>query len=96
MGKIFISPLAERDLIGIWQYSCGQWGESQADQYLSDLDKGIQRLAGNPNSGASRAHVREGYRVLFVKSHAVYYKVTSTVIHIIRVLHVRMDADGHP
>jgi hypothetical protein len=29
-----------------------------------------------------------------IRSHAVYYKVTSA-IHIIRVLHVRMDADEH-
>jgi plasmid stabilization system protein ParE len=39
--------------------------------------------------------VRAGYRVLFIKRHAIYYKVASTVIHIIRVLHVRMDAEGH-
>lgn len=95
MLKIFISPLAERDLIDIWHYSHAQWGEAQADEYLGDLDKGMQRLAGNPNRGASRAHVRQGYRVLSVKSHAIYYKVTAPVIHVIRVLHVRMDPDGN-
>jgi toxin ParE1/3/4 len=95
MRKILLSPLAERDLIGIWQYSIGQWGEAQADQYLDDLDDAIKRLSNNPASGASRDHVRQGYRVLFIKSHAIYYKVTSTAIHIVRVLHVRMDADTH-
>ncbi|GFE84269.1 hypothetical protein GCM10011487_62690 [Steroidobacter agaridevorans] len=55
----------------------------------------MQRLVRHPESGASRDRVRRGYRVLFIKSHAVYYKVTATTIHIIRVLHVRMDADGH-
>jgi toxin ParE1/3/4 len=93
--RLFISPLAERDLIGIWQYTFGQWGEAQADHYLAELDEGIQRLTNNPELGASRADVRAGYRVLFIKRHAIYYKVASTVIHIIRVLHVRMDAEGH-
>jgi toxin ParE1/3/4 len=95
MRKILLSPLAERDLTGIWHYSLGQWGEAQADQYLDDLDEGIQRVAGNPEMGASRDHVRQGYRVLFIKSHAIYYKITSNAIHIVRVLHVRMDADSH-
>jgi toxin ParE1/3/4 len=92
--KILLSPLAERDLIGIWQYSLAQWGEAQADRYLDELEQGFQRLARNPELGASREHIRHGYRVLFIRSHAVYYKVTSA-IHVVRVLHVRMDADEH-
>ena len=94
MQKVLLSPLAERDLIGIWQYSLAQWGEAQADRYLDELEEGFQRLARNPELGTSREHIRHGYRVLFIRSHAVYYKVTSAV-QIIRVLHVRMDADEH-
>ena len=78
MLKILLSPLAERDLIGIWQYSLAQWGEAQADRYLDELEEGFRRLARNPELGASRENIRQGYRVLFIRSHAVYYKVTST------------------
>jgi toxin ParE1/3/4 len=95
MRKILLSPLAERDLIGIWHYSLAQWGEAQADHYLDELDNGTQPLAENPELGTSREHIRHGYRVLFIKSHAVYYTVTPSAIHVIRVLHVRMDADDH-
>jgi len=94
MQKILLSPLAERDLIDIWQYSLAQWGEVQADRYLDELEEGILRLSRNPELGASREHIRHGYRVLFIRSHAVYYKVTSA-IHVVRILHVRMDADEH-
>jgi toxin ParE1/3/4 len=94
MRRILVSPLAERDLIDIWQHSQAQWGETQADRYVDELEQGFRRLARNPELGARREHIRHGYRVLFIKSHAVYYKVT-TAIHIVRVLHVRMDADGH-
>jgi plasmid stabilization system protein ParE len=39
--------------------------------------------------------VREGYRVLLINSHAVYYTVTPSAIHAIRVLHSQMGAGGH-
>jgi plasmid stabilization system protein ParE len=50
-----------------------QWDAAQADRYLNELDDGIQPLAGNPEMGAKRDYLREGYRVLFINSHAIYY-----------------------
>ena len=44
MRKILLSPLAAHDPTDIWQYSFGQWGETQADQYLDDLYEGFQCL----------------------------------------------------
>jgi len=83
--------LAESDLIGIWRYSYQRWGAVQADKYLDELDDGIQGLARNPESGARRDYVCDGYRVLFVNHHAIYYTVTASTIHIVRVLHGEMD-----
>jgi plasmid stabilization system protein ParE len=45
--------------------------------------------------GEKRDYVREGYRVLLVNSHAVYYTVTLAAIHIVRVLHGEMDPSRH-
>jgi toxin ParE1/3/4 len=90
MRRILKHALAESDLIGIWQYSFEQWNAVQADKYLDDLDS-IRQLADSPEMGAERDYVREGYRVLFINSHAVYYTVTPSTIHIVRVLHGRMD-----
>jgi toxin ParE1/3/4 len=87
--------LAESDLIGIWHYTFEQWGAAQADKYLDELNDGIQQLAENPEMGMKRDYVREGYRVLFVNSHAVYYTVTSSAIHIVRALHGQMDPGRH-
>jgi toxin ParE1/3/4 len=55
----------------------------------------IKELADNPEMGAKRDYVREGYRVLFINSHAVYYTVAPSAIHIIRVLHGQMDPGRH-
>lgn len=92
---IHVHGSAESDLIDIWRYSFEQWGEFQADKYLDKLDSGIRKLADNPEIGVKRDHVRDGYRVLFVGSHAVYYTVTPDIVHVIRVLHGSMDPDRH-
>lgn len=42
-----------------------------------------------------RDYVREGCRVLSVGSHAAYYTVMPDTVHVIRVLHGRMDPDRH-
>lgn len=89
------SGQADRDLVGIWEYSRKQWNAHQADKYLDELDEGIRLLADNPNMGAERDYVRKGYRVLFVNRHAVYYIVKHSAIQIIRVLHEQMDPERH-
>lgn len=93
MRAIHVHKSAESDLIDVWRYSFEQWGELQADKYLDELDSSIRKLADNPESGMRRDFVREGYRVPFVGGHAVHYTVTPDTVHIIRVLHGRVDPD---
>ena len=95
MRKVRTQARAENDLIDVWLYSFEQWGPDQADRYLDELDRGIRALARNPDLGTKRDYVREECRVLFLNSHAVYYTVTSSTVHIIRVLHGQMDPDRH-
>jgi toxin ParE1/3/4 len=95
MHKIHVHALAESDLVDIWRYTFEEWGETQADKYLDELDSRIRKLADNPEWGKRCDHVRNGYRVLFAGSHAVYYTVTVDIVYIIRVLHGRMDPDRH-
>jgi toxin ParE1/3/4 len=45
--------------------------------------------------GMKRDYARDGYRVLFIGSHAVYYTATPDTVHIIRIFHGRMDPDKH-
>ena len=68
MRTIHIHGSAESDLIDVWRYSFEQWGELQADKYLDELDSGIRKLADNSEIGMKRDYVRDGYRVLFVRS----------------------------
>jgi len=83
------------DLIGIWEYTLHEWDATQADKNLDELDDGIKELADDPEMGAKRDYVREGYRVLFISSHAASYTVAPSAIDIIRVLHGQMDPGRH-
>ena len=95
MRKVRVYARAESDLLEIWSYSFERWGAAKADEYLDELDDGIQRLASNPEMGARRGYMPGNYSVLFINRHAVYYTLTPTTIHVVRILHGQMDPDRH-
>ncbi len=92
MLKLSITPMAESDLIGIWVYTCEEWGENQADKYLDQLETSMRQLCSHPFLGADYAHVLTGYRRLQVEHHGVFYQVLQTEVLVVRVLHEDMDA----
>ena len=92
MLKLRITPKAESDLIGIWLYTCEQWGADQADKYLDQLEAGMKQLRIYPLLGADYAHVFTGYRRLQVEHHTVFYQVLEPEVLVVRVLHEDMDA----
>lgn len=92
MFNLSVTPTAESDLIGIWVYTCEEWGVDQADKYLDQLEAGMQQLINHPSLGANYAHVLPGYRRLQVEHHAVFYRVLESEMLIVRVLHEDMDA----
>lgn len=92
---IVLSPRARADLSEIYAYSCQSWGVPQADRYLGHLEAAFHRLRENPDCGRVRADIQEGYRSLSVEKHQVFYMVCGHEIHILGVLHARMDILNH-
>lgn len=92
MLQLRITPKAESDLIGIWIYTCEEWGADQADNYLDKLEASMKQLLNHPSLGTNYAHVFPGYRRLQVEHHAVFYQVLELEVLVIRVLHEDMDA----
>jgi toxin ParE1/3/4 len=91
-----LSPAARADLEQIWDYTCAEWGEDQAERYVRDIQRGIELVVVNPLMGRSCDEVRAGYRRHSVRSHGLYYRVErSGVITVVRVLHKHMDVDRH-
>jgi toxin ParE1/3/4 len=95
-SRYVLSPAAQADLEQIWDYTHDRWGADQAEAYLRELQRAVERAATNPRIGRACDEIRPGYRKLAAGSHTLFYRVTADeVIDVIRVLHQRMDVDRH-
>ena len=87
MRKLRYSRLAEADLDEIAAYTIGEWGEAQAGLYLSELQDGCERLAGNAGLGRSCDAVRKRLRRMEQGSHVVFYNTDESGVLVVRILH---------
>lgn len=91
---LHISSDALSDLEEIWIYTRKKWSKEQADRYYSLLIDEIEFLQLSYYTGKSAEYIRPGYRVSFVKSHIIFYKlVDDQKLEIIRILHQSVNID---
>jgi toxin ParE1/3/4 len=96
VSRYLLSPAAQADLEQIWDYTHQRWGIDQAEEYVREFQRAIERAAANTQIGRGCDEIRPGYRKLAAGSHTLFYRVTAHgVIDIVRVLHQRMDVDRH-
>ena len=89
-----ISTEALSDLEEIWIYTLKKWSKEQADRYYSLLIDDIEFLQSNYHIGKSAEYIRPGYRVSFVKSHIIFYKIVDDQkLEVIRILHQSVNID---
>ena len=86
---------AEQDIIEIYLYALSEFGEAQADRYVTKLYERFEALAAQPLSGADFGAIHPGARRANHESHAVYYRQNGPDILILRILHQRMDPARH-
>jgi len=85
---LHISTEALSDLEEIWIYTLKKWSKEQADRYYSLLIDDIEFLQSNYYTGKSAEYIRLGYRVSFVKSHIIFYKIVDDQkLEVVRILH---------
>ncbi|MEJ2425007.1 MAG: type II toxin-antitoxin system RelE/ParE family toxin [Candidatus Thiodiazotropha sp.] len=93
--QLAIAPAAKADLKDIFQYGLRQWRQVQSDTYLDDLKSKFWSLTEQPLLGTERPELLAGTRSLPVSSHILFYRVTTSTVEIIRVLHGRQDPARH-
>lgn len=91
MKTLRLSRRARSDLETIWNYTLAEFGETQAQAYLTELENGMSVLLDYAEIGRSAEHIKIGYRALTKEHHVIYYIVSEHHIDIIGVLHERMD-----
>jgi len=95
MRTLKLTDFSQTDLEQIADYTKTEWGQSQADFYLEQLEKAFYSLLDNPHLGKSRDDIKAGYRSLLVEKHLVFYRLADEQLEIMRILHCRMDVIQH-
>ena len=95
MAEYRLSPRAQRDLDGVFDYTVAHWGPAQAMRYADLIEAVCAELADAPRRAQECPHIRPGYRRRRVEQHVIYFQLTSYGIAVIRILHQRMDAFRH-
>lgn len=95
MAKYILSPEAQNSLSNIRAYSIKKFGTERTKTYLQNIRKRMQALAENPSLGIIREDLKVGYHSDFVGSHTIYYRIKTTHIDIIDVLHQAMEPSKH-
>ncbi|WP_395065465.1 type II toxin-antitoxin system RelE/ParE family toxin [Paraburkholderia silvatlantica] len=94
MRAYVLSPAAERDLDDIWDYTVAKWGEAQAERYILNIESTVAGLVDGTQPSLSAEDVRKGYRKALVGMHVVFFRESTAVIDVIRILHQQMDIPG--
>lgn len=93
---LLLTPVAQRDLEQIWDYTSERWSDDQAEACLRDIQRAVELLVDNPLLGRVCDEVRAGYRRYTAGSHLQFYRIAAgDTIEIVRVLHKRIDVDQH-
>jgi len=95
MAEYRLTPRAQRDLDGVFDYTVTHWGLPQAMRYADLIEAVCADLAEAPQQAQGCANIRPGYRRRAVEQHVIYFRPTSYGIAVIRILHQRMDATRH-
>jgi toxin ParE1/3/4 len=93
--QLVIAPAAKNDLKDIYQYGLRQWGQAQSESYLSTTKNQFWLLTQQPLMGTERPELLPDTRSLPIESHTLFYRVTTSRVEIIRVLHGRQDPQRH-
>jgi toxin ParE1/3/4 len=91
MSKFRLTPSARDDLKNIGRYTERQWGKTQRNTYLRDLEKRFGWLAENPQLGKHRSDITEGYYSFPQGEHVIFYLIGQGGIDIIGIPHKEMD-----
>jgi toxin ParE1/3/4 len=90
--RYVLSRAAAADLGAIWEYTAETWSADQAERYILSIRDALDALAAGRKLGRSVEDIRPGYSCLAVGSHMIFYRVIEKgSIHVVRILHRRMD-----
>jgi toxin ParE1/3/4 len=92
MALVVKRPLAELDLLDIWDYIADD-SMARADEFLDRIEGKLQTLALNPGMGRRREELLSGLRSFTIGNYVAFYREIEEGIDVIRVLHGSRDIE---
>jgi toxin ParE1/3/4 len=92
MAVIIKRPLAELDLLDIWEF-IAENSPDRADEFLDRLEGKLQTLALHPGMGKRREELLAGLRSFPMGNYVVFYREIDDGIDVIRILHGSRDIE---
>lgn len=93
MPRVTRRPLAEADILEIWEYIADD-SLAAADRWVHRLDGQFRLLAAQPVMGRAREELAPGVRSFPFGRYVVYYVPLDDGIDVVRVLHGARDIDA--
>ena len=90
MPAIYKRPLAQEDLIEIWEYIADD-NINRADAFIDIVDGKLRTLAAQPMMGRARDEMMAGLRSFPVGRYILFYELVTDGIALVRVLHSTRD-----
>lgn len=92
--RLVLLPEARNDLRDVLLFTERRWGREQRHVYRQRLSAVLHQLATFPNLGRLRQEFGPATFSFPVEQHIVFYRFTASQLIVIRILHVRRDAES--
>ena len=87
-----LKTAAKADLVSMWRYTLGQFGERQADRYYASLVEAFAKIGSGQIQGLPY-QARKLYLKYRVGRHFIFYENCGSDYEVKRILHQRMNLD---
>lgn len=92
----YLSIEADKDLVGILQYTREYFGQDQAIKYLLGLEKSFDLICHNPEIGRIREDLNSSVRSYISQKHIVFYEIEKQKIRLVRIIHFSQEIPEFP
>ncbi len=94
MVRVIRRPLAELDILEIWDY-IAEDSVTEADLWVDRLDEKLRLWATQPMMGRSREELASSLRSFAFGRYVVFFLPISDGLDVVRVLHASRDINEH-
>lgn len=90
--KVVFRPMAEEDLIGLYEYIAEKGGRTAAAGYIDRIEAACMSLRYAPQRGTRRDDIAPGLRVIgFERRATIVFRVTASQVIIVRIFYSGRD-----